>query len=281
MNGETTTSAGQTPPASAPGSAAASAPHVDGGPAPRLGVRQLRFVEEYLVDMSPVRAAERAGYAPERAARTAARLLDTPAVRLAVEQAMHQRAARTAVTQDLVVRELAAVGFTVMTDLCHWSDEGVRLRDSTQLTRAQAAAVAEVREGSTSRPPRAARAAQAEQPETSARGGVQVKLHSKLKALEMLARHLGMFGPAANTEGGAPASDEPLPELPAELRTRIESLYPGLAPGNRCADDWQDTEGWQKAENREDVAGDKDGEYGDDDGTDEEDGFDERGHHPY
>lgn len=275
MNGETTTPAGQTPPPLAAGSAAASAPPGKGGPVPRLGVRQRRFVEEYLVDMSPVRAVERAGYASERAARTAARLLDTPSVRLAVEQAMRQRAARTEVTQDLVVRELAAVGFTVMTDLCHWSDDGVRLRDSTQLTRAQAAAVAEVREGSTSRPPRAARGTQAEQPEASARGGVQVKLHSKLKALEMLARHLGMFGPSAGTEGGAPSGDEPLPELPAELRTRIENLYPGLAPGNRCAD------GWQEAENREDVPDDKDSECGEDDGTDEDDGFDLPGHHAY
>lgn len=256
MNGEATVITDMTPLPLAGGAAATSASCANRAPAPRLGVRQRRFVAEYLVDMSPVRAAERAGYAPERAARTAARLLDTPAVRLAVEQAMYQRAARTEVTQDLVVRELAAVGFTVMTDLCHWSDEGVQLRNSRELTRAQAAAVAEVREGSTSRTPRAARGTHVEQPEASARGGVQVKLHSKLKALEMLARHLGMFGPSAGTEGGAPSGDEPLPELPAELRTRIENLYPGLAPGNRCAD------GWQEAENREDAPGDKDGECG-------------------
>ncbi len=154
---------GETGPRGRTSGAAASRRRDDGTPrqgdgrSPRLGVRQRRFVEEYLVDMSPVRAAERAGYAPERAARTAARLLRTPAVLKAVERAMDSRAARTGVTQDLVVRELAAVGFTVMTDLCQWSDEGVRLRDSTELTRAQAAAVAEVREGSTTRAARPAR----------------------------------------------------------------------------------------------------------------------------
>ena len=227
---------------------------------PRLGVRQRRFVEEYLVDMSPVRAAERAGYAPDRAARTSSSLLRSPAVLEAVEQAMRRRAARIEVTQDLVVRELAAVGFSVMTDLCHWSDEGVRLRDSTDLTRAQAAAVAEVRESSTARGGRPARGEQADGP---VRGGVQVKLHSKLKALEMLARHLGMFGVATGAIGTSrtgcspggdalPDADTP-PQLPPELRARIEELYPSRARG-RAALGCDDGNGRQ-------------GTDGDDDGT--------------
>jgi len=228
----------------------AAAPRGRETAAPRLGVRQRRFVEEYLVDMSPVRAAERAGYAPDRAARTASRLLRSPAVLEAVEQAMRRRAARIEVTQDLVVRELAAVGFSVMTDLCHWSDEGVRLRDSTDLTRAQAAAVAEVRESSTARGGRPARGEQTDGP---VRGGVQVKLHSKLKALEMLARHLGMFGVAAGGSPGGdalPDADAP-PLLPPELRARIEELYPDCARGHAAlgCDDWN---------GREDTGGDDD-----------------------
>jgi hypothetical protein len=247
---------------------------------PRLGVRQRRFVEEFLVDMSPVRAAERAGYAPVRAARTASRLLDSPAVRQAVERAMARRATRTGVTQDRVVRELAAVGFAVMTDLCHWSDEGVRLRDSTELTRAQAAAVAEVREASTARGTRATRPARGlahgtaeEQPEAPGRGGVQVKLHSKLKALEMLARHLGMFGGAAGTDGDAPPGGCTPPELPAELRARIDALYPGpAADAGRNHDGDHRNDGY-------DV--DDGGEEDDGNGEDrEDDGFDADGWGP-
>lgn len=235
----------------------ATAPRARDATPPRLGVRQRRFIEEYLVDMSPVRAAERAGYAPDRAARTAARLLRAPAVLEAVEQAMRCRAARTEVTQDLVVRELAAVGFSMMTDLCHWSDEGVRLRDSTELTREQAAAVAEVRESSTARGTRSARGEQADAP---VRGGVQVKLHSKLKALEMLARHLGMFGAAGAAGAGGDASPDGPPELPPELRARIEQLYPGRA----CGDD---AHGCDLRDDLQDIVGD-------DDGTDRVDGFD-------
>lgn len=251
-----------------------------GGHPPRLGVRQRRFVEEFLVDMSPVRAAERAGYAPMRAARTASRLLGMPAVQQAVEQAMAHRTTRTGVTQDRVVRELAAVGFAVMTDLCHWSDEGVRLRDSTELTRAQAAAVAEVREASTARAargPRAARPARGqthgpdeEQPEAPVRGGVQVKLHSKLKALEMLARHLGMFGNVAGADGDAPPSIDTPPELPVELRARIDALYPHHGAdavrnhGGDCREDGDgaedDGEGdWEDSEDRDHNGFDRDG----------------------
>ncbi|WMW66734.1 terminase small subunit [Nitratidesulfovibrio liaohensis] len=253
---------------------------------PRLGVRQRRFVEEFLVDMSPVRAAERAGYAPVRAARTASRLLGSPTVQLAVEQAMARRATRTGVTQDRVVRELAAVGFAVMTDLCHWSDEGVRLRDSTELTRAQAAAVAEVREASTARTARGTRTTrpargpahepEEAQPEPPVRGGVQVKLHSKLKALEMLARHLGMFGSAATADGDAPpdGGNTP-PELPPELRARIDALYPrhgadvvrnhggGYRDDRDGAED-DDEEDWEDREDSEDTAHGGNGGFGGD-----------------
>ncbi len=228
---------GETGPRGRTSGAAASRRRDDGTPrqgdgrSPRLGVRQRRFVEEYLVDMSPVRAAERAGYAPERAARTAARLLRTPAVLKAVERAMDSRAARTGVT---------------------------RLRDSTELTRAQAAAVAEVREGSTTRAARPARGAQQDgQLEAPVRGGVQVKLHSKLKALEMLARHLGMFGAAAGAEGDAPAGGDAPPELPAELRARIEELYPGH-PDTACCREAPDTQ------DAKDDGDDEDGEEDDD-----------------
>lgn len=107
------------------------------------------------------------------------------------------------VSPEQVVQELAAIGFGVLSDVCSWSAEGIRLHDSTRLTRAQASMIAEIREAS------------------SGKGGVHVKLHSKLKALEMLGRHFGMFGGAAN-EGGAT-----VPMIPEELRQRIDSMYAG------------------------------------------------------
>lgn len=220
----------------------------------RLGVRQRRFVEEYLVDMSPARAAERAGYAPSQAARTAARLLRSPAVAAAVNRATAERAARTGITQDLVVKELAAVGFAVMTDLCHWSDDGVRLLDSASLTREQAAAVAEVREASTGRNGRSAKAEPGDAP---VRGCVQVKLHSKLKALEMLARHLGMFGGGPGT-GDANEAVAP-PELPPELQARLDALYP--PPGELQGHDVNTRDSAYAADDSDDAdEGEEDGE---------------------
>lgn len=101
-----------------------------------------------------------------------------------------------------MVNELAAIGFASLTDICRWSAEGITLLDSASLTRRESAAVAEVRESGT------------------ARGGVQVKLHSKLKALEILGRHLGMFaGNGCDTEPDA------IPALPEALRQRLEAIY--------------------------------------------------------
>lgn len=183
-------------------------------PTVRLSARQQRFVEEYLIDLSAVDAARRAGYAARTAAESAGRLLRSPAVCKAISRAQEERSRRTGVSQEHVVRELAAVGFAVMTDICHWTGEGVHLNDSAGLTRGQAAAIAEVRESGT------------------ARGGVQVKLHSKLKALEMLGRHLGMFG-----NGQGDPSTPLAPDLPDALRRRIASFYGGDEADGPVTDD--------------------------------------------
>lgn len=171
-----------------------------------LDARQRRFVDEYLVDLSPSRAAIRAGYPARNASITGRRLLRNTFVITALREAQDARAFRTGITQDMVLRELAAVGFTVMTDICAWAEDGVRLRPSQDLSRVQAAAVAEIKEAGTGK------------------AGVQLKLHSKLKALEMLGRHLGMFsGPADadldNDDGKEGAT------LPPDLKARLDAIY--------------------------------------------------------
>lgn len=158
------------------------------------------------MDLSPSRAAIRAGYPARNASITGRRLLRNSFVIAALREAQDARAFRTGITQDMVLRELAAVGFTVMTDICVWAEDGVRLRSSADLSRVQAAAVAEIKEASTGK------------------AGVQLKLHSKLKALEMLGRHLGMFsGPAdadLDTDDGKEGAT-----LPPDLKARLDAIY--------------------------------------------------------
>src|SRR5262245_33608026 len=109
----------------------------------RLTPKQHRFIEEYLCDLNGSAAAIRAGYSPNTADQIAYQLLQIPSVRAAVQEAMRQRAARTRVTADKVVRELALIAFS---DLNHYevTDDG-RLRVRRFADRGASRAVASVK----------------------------------------------------------------------------------------------------------------------------------------
>ena len=135
--------------------------------------KQKRFVEEYLVDLNAAAAARRAGYAKG----SAWRLMRHRAVAAAIEEAQEQRAQRTRVSADRVITELAKVAFGDPRRLFSWGPGGIELRESSELTEAEAALVSEVSET-----------------RTAAGGTRKIKLHCKMTALTALAKHLGLFG---------------------------------------------------------------------------------------
>ncbi len=139
--------------------------------------RQRRFVEEYLIDLNATQAARRAGYSAKSAAGRGSKLLRNPAVAAAIEKAQAKRAQRTRVTADRVVTELAKVAFGDSRRLVSWGPGGIELRESSELTEAEAALVSEVSET-----------------RTAAGGTRRVKLHCKMTALTALGKHLGLFG---------------------------------------------------------------------------------------
>jgi phage terminase small subunit len=146
--------------------------------------KQRRFVEEYLIDLNATQAAIRAGYSEKNAFKIGARLVQKcTAVKDAIDSALAERSARTAVTADRVVRELARVAFADPRAVFSWGPDGVTLRSSEELTDDEAAVVAEVSETRT---------------ETG--GSIKGKLCDKLKALELLGRHLGMFSDRQQVE---------------------------------------------------------------------------------
>lgn len=142
-----------------------------------LNDRQASFVQEYLVDLNATRAAVRAGYSIESARFIGAENLTKPNIVEAIAEAMHRRSERTEITQDKVLRELAAIGFSSPRDVMSWSDDGVRVKDSAELTDAEAAIVSEVSDVNLGDGAR----------------GIKIKLNSKLDALKAIGQHLGMF----------------------------------------------------------------------------------------
>lgn len=144
---------------------------------PRLTPKQACFVEEYLVDLNATQAAIRAGYSERRASEFGYSLLQKNTVQGAIEAAQRERSARTGVTADRVVQEIARVAFSSLRDVATWGPSGVQVRPDDEITPEAAAAIAEISETNT---------------------GVKVKLHNKVAALEQLARHVGLYNDRAS-----------------------------------------------------------------------------------
>lgn len=135
----------------------------------RLTEKQMRFVAEYLVDLNATQAAKRAGYKDPNIGR---QLIAKNNVSAAIQEAKAKRSKRTEITQDMVVRELAAIGFSKATDYAAVDGPLVNITPTVNLSEQQAAAIASIEQGNF---------------------GIKLKLHDKVRALELLGKHLGMF----------------------------------------------------------------------------------------
>ena len=136
--------------------------------------RRQHFVQEYLVDLNATRAAERAGYAKSTVRQIAYSLMRDPEIAAAIRAEQEKRQERTLVTADRVVAELARVAFADLGTLADWGPEGVRLKPNSELSADERAAIAEI--------------------SGDAKSGARAKLHDKMRALEVLAKHLGVIG---------------------------------------------------------------------------------------
>jgi phage terminase small subunit len=144
----------------------------------KLTPKQKRFVEEYLVDLNATKAAIRAGYSEKRASEIGYQLLQKTTVSEAIREAMQARSERTEITQDMVLRQLAKIAFADLTEFVTWEEEGnVVLKPSDKV---DGTILTEVLEDVTDF---------GDFQKTKKR----VKLPDRLKALELLGKHLGMF----------------------------------------------------------------------------------------
>ena len=138
--------------------------------------RQKRFCEEYLIDLNATQAAIRAGYSAKTAKEQGCQQLTNINVRARIDVALAARSKRTGVNQDRVIRELARVAFANATDVVDF--ETAELIQSA--TSDDTAAIASVK---------------VKIIPTSDGLGIEreIRMADKLKALELLGRHMGMF----------------------------------------------------------------------------------------
>ena len=142
----------------------------------KLTEKQKRFVEEYLIDLNATQAAIRAGYSPNTAKDIGCENLAKPNIRACIDKEIAERSKRTGINQDRVIRELARLAFVNANDVIDM--EEATLKDGA--TEDDTAAIASVKVKTI--PTKEGEGIESE-----------IKLTDKLKALELLGKHLGMF----------------------------------------------------------------------------------------
>lgn len=163
--------------------------------ASKLTAKQQQFVREYLIDFNATQAAIRAGYSEKTAAQTAARLLRNVKVLAEIQRLGQKSAQKLEITRESIMQELAAVGFARASDFVRVETtpatklgihpitgevinvpggycQTVRITDTDDLPEDKAAALASIKQTA---------------------NGIDVKLHDKVRALELLGKAVGMF----------------------------------------------------------------------------------------
>lgn len=158
----------------------------------RLTPKQEAFCVAYLETGNAAEAYRRAydgkGGSPNSLYVTACRLLDNPKVALRIAVLQSVAAERAVVSKQRVLAELAAVAFGNLADVAPWDEQGPHIIPSKDLPPGKLAIVQSMK-AKREREWRG-RGEDAEPWEVE---HIEVKLNDKLRALEMLGKHLGMF----------------------------------------------------------------------------------------
>lgn len=157
---------------------------------------QKRFCDEYLIDLNATRA-YKVAYPnckkDETANAAASRMLRNVKVQEYISEKQKKIEKRTEITQDMVIKELAAIAFSKASDyaklkkmkrnvpvfdgedIVDYKEEeytGIEFTPTDELTEEQKKALSGIKEG---------------------KFGIQVDSCDKVRALELLGRHLGIF----------------------------------------------------------------------------------------
>lgn len=150
----------------------------------KLTEKQQKFCDEYLIDLNATQAAIRAGYSSNTANEQGARLLAKVSVQNYIQERKQDRIERTEITQDMVLNELANIAFSNIADYVKVVEkeavvDGKKIKYKTvdatltdNLSEEQKKALSVIKEG---------------------KNGLEIKMNDKVRALELLGKHLGMW----------------------------------------------------------------------------------------
>lgn len=142
----------------------------------KLTPKQRRFIDEYLIDLNATQAAIRAGYSEKTAYSIGLQNLKKLEIQAEIQKRRNRLQNKLEITQERVLQELAAIAFANGADYAKVVNSGllptVEMIPTEELPPEKLPAIAGIKAN---------------------QYGVEVKLHDKVKALELLGKYLGTF----------------------------------------------------------------------------------------
>ena len=148
----------------------------------KLTDNQRAFCNEYLIDLNATRAykvAYKTCKKDDTARANASRLLTKANIKAYIDERMREREKRTEVTQDKVVKELAKIGFSNIADFATTDGQSVNIKPTDLIDKNKIGAISSIKQG---------------------QNGIEIKLYDKIKSLELLGKHLGIFDDSKESE---------------------------------------------------------------------------------
>jgi phage terminase small subunit len=168
-----------------------------------LTAKQERFCQEYVVDSNATQAAIRVGFSKKTANVQAARLLTNVNIRNRIKELQQELQMKTSVTAERVINELAKIAFA---DARSFFDSNGNLIPIEQLDEGAAGALSSFE---VSIEKSAIEEETFEQSSTK-----KIRLWDKVKALESLGKHLGIFEEHNKQKANAPVALNIVPYSP-------------------------------------------------------------------
>ena len=151
-----------------------------------LNNKQERFCREYVKTLNSADSYKKVYKSKSDAVATAAgsRLLSNVNVAAQIKKLQEQRAKRTNITADRLVKELGNIAFGNIKNISEWSDSGLKIKDSKDLTMDEAACIASI----TSKPI----IVKDNEGKVSVIYETKIRLKNSDKQFDILSRHLGV-----------------------------------------------------------------------------------------
>ena len=156
-----------------------------------LTLKQKAFCEEYLIDMNGTQACIRAGYSKKSSDAQASRMLKNVKVKAFLDKEIQKRSIRTGITADKVLQELAKIAFH---DIRRMYNEDGTLIPIKDLDDDTASTISSFKT-------RIENKGEADYDVIE-----EYKRHDKVRTLELIGKHLGMFD-AAKEDPSKPANN--------------------------------------------------------------------------